>query len=323
MKLDLEPTDLVGAAAAIDAAGRAGLFQALLDGDGSSEEALRERLGVHPRGLAVVLDVLVAVGLVARDEDGFLRPAPALAAVDRRMPGAVALAGALFAGAPELLRSGAPVVVMDGDPAQRAEAYRRSVGGLAGLFQRAAEAFAEALGPVAGGVLDVGCGSGVWSLAVAARNPSTRVTGLDLEGVTDVFLEHCREAGLAGRARAWTGSAHTYAFPDDAFELALIANVLRLEPEAQAAALVRRVAQAVRPGGRLVVLDALSSGTPEREVSRAVYGLHLALRTTAGAVHPPSKVRGWLAAAGLTSIEALDFGVHPGAVAALVGHRPL
>jgi hypothetical protein len=71
----------------------------------------------------------------------------------------------------------------------------------------------------------------------------------------------------------------------------------------------------------LVVVDALAQGTPSREVARAVYALHLALRSREATVHAPHSVRAWLTEAGIEDVQALDFGVHPGAVAALYGTR--
>lgn len=321
MKLELEVADLVGAASAIDAASRAGLFNELLQRGPLSLAALSTALPAHPRGLAIVAEVLVSLGLLARSADGLLSVNAELHALDGRMPGAVMLAGALFAGAPDLLRSGTPVTVMDGGATDRSEAYRGAVTGLAGLFQQAAIEFAAAFGQAEGPVLDAGCGSGVWSLALAARQQGLEVTGLDLPGVIEVFAERAELAGLKGRARAWAADLHEVDLPKGEFGTVLLANVLRLEPTMRAQALVGRLAQAVRPGGRLVVIDALSSGNQAREVARAVYGLHLGLRTLSGTVHLPADVAAWMLACGLSDVHALEFGAHPGAVAALVGSR--
>lgn len=319
MRLDIEASDLLGLSAAVDAASRAGIWSLLASSGPLTDAELCARLRLSERGWAVVAAALVAVGLLQRGVDDRIGLGGEVARAEAAMPGAMALGSALFSATPSLLATGAPPVVMDGDASSRAAAYRGAVGGLAGLFERAAAAFAEAFGPVTGALLDVGCGSGVWSLALAQRNAGVDVTGLDLPGVVEVFEAHAARSGLADRCRTVVGDAHVAQIPEAAFDVVLIANVLRLESPERAASLVARAARALRPGGRMVVIDALATGDPAREVGRSVYGLHLALRTAHGRVHPPEEVADWLRVAGLSGITPIDFGVYPGAVAAMVG----
>lgn len=319
MTIQLDRGDLWGLAAATTAALDTGLLAALAEGRARPAADLAGALGLDAAGVARVLDVLVAAGVVVR-EDGAYAFAPDLLAAHAAFPGGLGLTTALFAGTPDYVRTGRTAWAMDGSRAERATAYQSTVGGLARLFEEAARAFAAAL-PVTppARVLDVGCGSGVWSLAVAERHPAARVVGVDLPGVLDVFLATAASRGLADRVDALPGDMHEVDLPDA--DLVVLANVLRLEPAPRAEALILRLARAVRPGGALVVIDALAGGTPEREVARAVYALHLALRTREAEVHPPERVAGFLADAGLADVRTLDFGVHPGAVAAIVGRR--
>lgn len=111
-------------------------------------------------------------------------------------------------------------------------------------------------------------------------------------------------------------------FDEASFDLAILANVLRLEPAGRARDLVRRVAVAVRPGGALLVVDALAGGSPAADLARSLYALHLSLRTRQSEVHAPEAVRDWMESAGLGGVRRLDFGRHPGALGALFGVRP-
>ena len=83
-------------------------------------------------------------------------------------------------------------------------------------------------------------------------------------------------------------------------------------------AIVQRAAAALEPGGELLVVDAFASGTPERERARAIYALHLAMRTDHGRVYTPAEVTSWLAAEGLTHVTALECDDHLGAGGALL-----
>jgi 2-polyprenyl-3-methyl-5-hydroxy-6-metoxy-1,4-benzoquinol methylase len=154
-------------------------------------------------------------------------------------------------------------------------------------------------------VLDIGCGSGVWSLSIASRFAGTRVTGLDLPAVLDAFRARATEQKLADRIDTIAGDVHEVAIPR-AFDLVVIANVLRIENEERARHIVQRAMEGLRPGGQLLVIDALASGSPEREQARAVYGLHLTMRTEKGRVYSPAEITAWMTSAGLRDVTAID-----------------
>jgi hypothetical protein len=102
------------------------------------------------------------------------------------------------------------------------------------------------------------------------------------------------------------------------FDRVVLANVLHLEPEGGARSLVARVATALKPDGDLVVVDALS----DHSLARAIYSLHLAMRTHAGRAHPRQAIEHWCRDAGLTESRLVSFGGHQDALAALVARRP-
>jgi SAM-dependent methyltransferase len=116
------------------------------------------------------------------------------------------------------------------------------------------------------------------------------------------------------------GNFHVIEIPEDRFDRILLANVLHLEPPEQAAALISRVATTLLPGGDLVIVDMLGDGTSVGERARAIYGLHLALRTQEGRVHPLSDLQAWVEQAGLLPDEVIALGT-PQGMGALVAHK--
>ena len=169
-------------------------------------------------------------------------------------PAGIAFNVALWKHQSVFLRTGAPLAAMDGTAEQRGRHFTGVVGGLPGFFGALPDQVARLAGPGARSILDIGAGSGVWSMAVAALDESVRVTGVDLPSVVPVLLACAEAKGLGGRVTALAADYHDMSFPPG-HDLVFLANVLHLEQPAAARDLVRRAALALRPGGRLAVID--------------------------------------------------------------------
>jgi len=111
----------------------------------------------------------------------------------------------------------------------------------------------ETFAPLSGKrILDIGCGSG--TLAKRLSENGAAVTGID-PGLA--ALEQARTAVPAARFERASGEA--LPFPDASFDGAVLLNALHHVPE-PAAALVE-AARVLVPGGCLVVVEPLASGS--------------------------------------------------------------
>jgi SAM-dependent methyltransferase len=213
---------------------------------------------------------------------------------------------------PAFLRTGAPMARMD-DPRESERQYQAQAMALAWMMAPAAAA-AAALLDIGGrrrglAVLDVGAGAAGWSLAVARRDPATRVTALDWPAVLAIAQKAAAEAGLQERFATIAGDYHKVALPEAAFDLAIVANVTHLETAAGNRDLFERLRRSLRPGGEIAVIDVFPVQPAGAALPAALYALGLALRTTSGRVHSAADLEGWLTAAGFggcqfTPIEA-------------------
>lgn len=320
--MDLDLMDLFAAASVITAAQQTGLLRALQSGP-QTAQAYAESLGLDRRAAGLVLDSLVTLDLAVREQDAY-DASPRVKALMPPRGFAGDAMESLWAHTDTFLRTGEPLARMDGSLAEREASYREGVAWLGKLLEPTARELASKLNDAPARVLDVGCGSGVWSLAIAERFPSVHVTGQDLPAVLESFTARAQSMGLGDRVATIPGDMHAAPLPQGGFDLVVIANVLRLETPDRAAALLARLAAAVAPGGALLVVDALAGGTPERERARALYALNLALRTQGGRVHSPAEITSWLEAAGLRAMETIELGgrtAPPGAIGALLARR--
>jgi 2-polyprenyl-3-methyl-5-hydroxy-6-metoxy-1,4-benzoquinol methylase len=313
-----EAADLIGTAATIAGAASGGLLAALLEGSGTGAELAR-RAGADPRAAEVVLGVLATHGLATGD-GGVYAASPALQGMGERFPGGVPWVASLWAHLPAFLATGEPFGPFDGDLEERERSYVVAAEALERLFGPAAAELAVRLPGAPARILDVGAGSGVWSLSMAERCGAV-VTTFDLPGVADLFLARAAARGLGDRADALVGDFNATELPAGAFDRVVLANVIHLEPPPRARALIARAAAAVAPGGDLVVIEPVGRETPRRERAAALYALHLAMRTREGWAHRPPEITGWLRDAGLAIEAPVELEGPPEAFLAIVGRR--
>lgn len=158
----------------------------------------------------------------------------------------------------------------------------------------------DARAPVAGRrVLDVGCGGGILSEALAQRG--AEVTGIDMgEAPLAVARLHLVESGLAIDYRHASAEELANEVPAS-FDIVTCMEVLEHVPDP--ASLVRACAQLVRPGGHLFF--ATINRNPKSYVF-AILGAEHILKLLPKGTHDyarfirPSELAGWARAAGLT-----------------------
>jgi ubiquinone/menaquinone biosynthesis C-methylase UbiE len=321
-ELQIAPAELLGLASAVANAHRAGLIHALAMGPASAPD-LAVRLGLAERPLRLLLELLVAFDLAQRDGARYAA-APVLRDLQRDIPGGLLTDARLWAHLPGWLADDRPLSGIDGGPTEREHCYAEVVAGLGQMWTSAARVLASRLSVAGQRVLDVGCGSGVWGLALAEHDPRVHVTGLDFPAVLTAFADRARALGLVQRTATLAGDAHRLAVPAEQYDLVMFANVLRLEPPDGARALLRRWAAAIEPGGSMVIVDALASGSAAADRARALYAVHLALRSARATVHEPRAIEGYLAEAGLENFQTIELGevADRGALGVIVARRP-
>jgi demethylmenaquinone methyltransferase / 2-methoxy-6-polyprenyl-1,4-benzoquinol methylase len=103
-------------------------------------------------------------------------------------------------------------------------------------------------------ILDLATGTADLALAVAARHPSIRVTGLDSSReMLEIGRRKVERRGLGQRVELVIGDAQALAYPDQSFDGLCMAFGIRNLPDRPAA--LREMARVVRPAGRISLLE--------------------------------------------------------------------
>jgi demethylspheroidene O-methyltransferase len=123
-------------------------------------------------------------------------------------------------------------------------------------------------------LLDVGGGEGTFAAAAARRHPHLACTVFDLPPVAARGRRRLAEAGLGGRVRAVGGDFQRDALPTGA-DVATLVRVCLDHDDATVAALLRRVREALAPGGMVVIAEPLAGVAGAEAVGDVYFAYYL------------------------------------------------
>jgi ubiquinone/menaquinone biosynthesis C-methylase UbiE len=279
------------------------------------------------RGMRMLLDALVALQLLVRNGAGYELVPLASQYLVRGTPDYLGL----FMEQDELWNSWGRLkeVIRSGQPLHRMETQMLAeiffpilVQTLHILHRDRARRMAEALGAAsqAAGlrVIDVGCGSGIWGIAVAERDPEARITAQDFPAMLAVARDYLKRHGVEKQFDFLPGDLKTVDFGREQYDLALLGNIVHSEGEQSARNLLQRLHAALRPGGRVVVIDFLPDDDRSGPPFPVFFALNMLLHTEHGDTFSLADYTRWLAEAGFSLVETVEFGSHSPVV---IGYR--
>lgn len=156
--------------------------------------------------------------------------------------------------------------------------------------------------PVGLSILDLGCGSAVWSSAFAHRDPNAKVTGIDHPGAVKAAKSTAESIGLGDRFSLIEADPNSFELEAESYDMVILAERLHGLGEVTATALIQRASAALRPDGRLVIID-LFRGPTKPNLSESIEALKLELDTQDGSMRTLKESEDALKAAGLSEIQ--------------------
>ena len=284
------------------AASELGVFEAL--GEGPVDlEGLAARTGLTRRTTRIAADAMVALGLlevrggcyantpVAATFLAGVTPAdlrPLLRFWDRlSYPAWEGLAGALGRGRPAR-----EIFEIDDDLVPVMSA------GIAAATTAACRALPEVAGlPAASRVLDIGGGTGSWSIALAAADPALTATVLELADVARVADEQVLEAGYSHRIDVRVGDVLADDLPSG-FDVFLLANLVHYFTPDTNRSILQRIRAAAETGDRLLIADFWTDPSHTQPLAAALMAGEFAIHVNDGDVYSVAESAAWLAATG-------------------------
>lgn len=290
-----------------------GVFKALADLGGSGDlTALAHETGASPRGLRLLLDACVAEGLLGKQEDTYFNTEAGKMAL---VPGGPAdLSKAVrynqdvypaWGRLADLARTGEPVESPQlhlGDDPERTRRFALSMRGRALAIGRGVVPMLDFEGCTK--LLDLAGGPGTYAELIAKANPEISVVTVDVPAVSAVARDCVAEAGLSDRIECRAGDYHTDEYEAEAYDAVTIFGALHQESPEQICDILTRANRALKPGGRIFILDLMTDRTHTAPAFSALFAVNMALTTANGWVFSDEELKSWLVETGFEPGEA-------------------
>ena len=151
-------------------------------------------------------------------------------------------------------------------------------------------------------MLDVGGGSGAYSIAFAKANPSMLVDVLDLAAVQPITERHISEEGLLDRIQFRAGDLRRDRL-GSGYDLILISAICHMLGPVENRDLFGRAFEALSPGGRVVIQDFILEPDKTAPKWAALFALNMLVGTETGNTYNEAEYTEWLSGAGFRDVR--------------------
>ncbi len=284
----------------------------VLNGAALAADDLARATGADPRALELLLNALVAIGVLTKDDERYTNTEVARAHLVRTAPSYVGHLLLLHEAEwkqwgllEEIVRTGRSPVrghVFENDPGLGANVLTV----LDRIGQQSGPALAKRLDlGKARAFLDLGGGAGTNAIACCKAYPQLRATVFDLPQTLEITSRVVKEAGVEDRVALLPGDFNRDSLggPYDAI---LMSDILHYQDDKTNAALVDKCFGHLNAGGRLVVKDRFldESGTSPAWVT--AFAVHILVNTEHGRCYKVREVMDWMSKAGYGSVAELE-----------------
>ena len=289
-------------------------------GDGASAEQAAMRIKANARATGMLLNALVSLGLL-RKSGGEYQNTPESAryfvqgAKDNHRDGLLHTVNIWhrWSTMTDAVRSGTRVPIgRDDNP----EWTRNFIAGMQRIAKDRAPQVVKAVGTSGvRRILDLGGGSGAYSIAFAKASANVRCEILDIPEVVPLTADYVSRAGVSEQVSVRAGDmlVDDFGFGNDLVLLNAICHMFSGEQNRE---LFRRARQALAPNGRLVVQDFILNASKTGPQWAALFSLNMLVSTGAGASYSEDEYTTWMKDAGFTEVERINL---PGPSDLIVG----
>jgi SAM-dependent methyltransferase len=279
----------------------------LLDGAALSADELAARLPADARALTALLDALVSMDLLSKEQDRYRTPPDVARTLSASSPDSVLPMILHSAGLWHRWGELTTRVCGPQGPAHRPDTGLTAfIGAMHVIGSRMAPRIAAAAKPgAATRLLDIGGGSGTYTMAFLEASPDLKATLFDRPDVVEMARARLAQAGMLDRVTLAPGDFYADPLPAG-HDLALLSAIIHQNSREQNVELYRKVYAALVPGGRLVIRDHIMSLDHTQPKSGALFAINMLAGTPGGGTFTFDEIREDLVRAGFERVRLVQ-----------------
>ena len=280
----------------------------LLEPAGNSSAWVAAQLQAFPRAADRLLNALVSLGLLVKQDDIFMNTAFSTKFLVKTSPaylGGLSLSSQTWktwSTLTDVMYRGTSIV-MEVPINERTNAWKESF--IAAMHARAGKQAVEISLVLdlsaTRRVLDVGGGSGAFSFAMVLHNPAITATVFDLPNIIPLTTKYILQSGLSGKVDTLAGDYLADNF-GNGYDIVFMSAIIHINSPEENALLIRKGAEALNPGGQLVIVDHIMNDDRTEPFTGAVFALNMLVGTLHGDTYTQKEIAGWMQEAGLAGV---------------------
>jgi len=282
------------------------VFTAL--GNGCDACELAKRISSDARATELLLNALVSLGLLQKQNGTFSNTAPAARFLADGSPDSARQAQLHTA---NMWKRWSTLTesVKTGSPAPR-NCDERDVNSFIAAMDHSARGRVRAITQAIGvngtrRMLDLGGGSGAYSIAFAKTAPELHSEIIDMADVAPIAQKHIADAGLSDRITVRGGDMLTVDLPAQSYDFVLLSSICHMFSPEENRALFARARAALAPKGRIAIADFIANPDKASPRSAALFALNMLVATRGGATYSEPEYESWLKSAGFAEVRRI------------------
>jgi len=285
-----------------------------------SAKQVANKIKADPRGTTYLLDAVAALGLLVKHDQTYrcgdsISHLLSADSPDSILPMVLHMSDLWdrWSHLPEIVKGGGSARE-EFEFSRNGRELRSFIGAMHSIGAPLARQIVASVGAEASrNLLDIGGGSGTYTIAFLRAVPEIRATIFDLPEVIEMARERLKEEGLLNRTTLVAGSFYDDELPQG-HDLVLISAIIHSNSLEENLDLYKKAFQSLNSGGRILIRDHVMESDRVHPKEGAVFAINMLVGTSGGGCYTYEEIEAGLLQAGFERIRLLRKGEHMDAV---------